>query len=425
MKGNRLKRMFLGAIVYLIVFQNFISKIFEEIFGFGEHFGAIFILLLYALFFVVSFGKFLYRGRIFKKYSFLALIFIGLFLFLFTKAIFDLGTFSERILGFINDIFYASIFLFVYLYFRDKIDLQMLVNSLINAGVIAGLIGIAQFLFQRYLPVFFLDPYKEHYFITFGERLYVRPNGLIGNSIIYAHFMVLIGTLLFSRLVFSAQPKDFIKFTIVLLANILVFSRSTPIGSVFIIIIIYALGRKMRYFNHKRFFRLVTIGLVLVVVLVAYPKSGIIISNKFINLDYATKMSTIYHMKMIEDAIDTIESNPLLGVGIGTQGPSSKAFEDPIITDGCWFILLLEIGIPLFVIYVLFLLLSYGMSFLIFLKTNSLTLKYISLSFIAVSTFFYIANFVNSAFIGKVNFISYWLIFGIILAYYRTEVAAR
>jgi len=422
---NRWRAVFLGGIVYLIVFQNLVSKVCDEYLGLGKSFGTIFILFLYACFFIIGSIKFLYRGRIFKRYGFLILVFIGVCILLLARVAFDPGSFLEKSLGFINDIFYAFMFVFVYLLFRDTTGLQILVNSLINAGVIAGLIGMIQFFFRGYLPAFFLNPYNEGYFITVGETLYLRPNGLIGNSIIYAHFLLLIGTLLLSRLVLSAESKDFPKFTVVLVAEILVFSRSALVGLVLMLIFIYVFGKKIPHFSYRYLFRIVLGFLVLVIVLMCVPQSRTIVLNKVFNLDVATKMSSILHIEQIKNAVAAIKIHPLSGVGIGTQGPSSMSFGTPIITDGFWFMLPLEIGVPLFALYVLFLMWSYGMSVMIFLKTNSPTLKYVSLAFIGMSTFFYVANFINSAFIGKVNYICYWLLFGIILAYYRAEMVSR
>jgi hypothetical protein len=402
-----------------------VSKIFDEYLGLGASFGTVFILLLYACFFIIASVKFLYRGRILKRYGLLILIFIGVCILFLTRVLFDPGSSLQKSLGFINDILYAFMFVFVYLLFRDVTDLQILMNSLINAGVVAAAIGIIQFFFRMYLPSFFLNPYNEGYFITLGETLYLRPNGLIGNSIIYAHFLLLIATLLLSRLVLSPEPKDSGKFITVLVAEILVFSRSAVIGLVLMLIFTYASGKEMPHFSRRHFSRIVLLVSTLVIVLMCIPQSRIIVLNKVFNLDLATNTSSMNHVEQIRSAVAAIKAHLLTGVGIGTQGPSSMSFGTPVIADGFWYMLLLEIGAPLFALYVLFLACSYGMSIMILLKTSSVTLRYISLSFVGMSTFFYVANFVNSAFIGKVNYICYWLLFGTILAYYRAEKVSR
>lgn len=411
----QLRQILLGAIVYLIVFQNLVSKVF------GHHLGAILIYVLYTMLFFITLMKLFSKSKIFIKYKMLAFLFVAINFSLLDEVVFDSGPFSMKILGYINDVFYIFIFIFVYNLLRKE-DLEILVKSIVNAGVIAALIGIIQFLFHNQLPAFFLNPYKEQAFIIYSETFSIRPNGLVANSIIYSHFLLFISTLLLCKLLFSPNTRDFAKLIIVLLGTITVFSRSSLIGFVLIVIFVGMLGMESRYFKHMVFLKIVLTCLILATIFIMIPSVKAILLNKFYSLDPATKMSTIQHVMQIKNAIDTIKENPLFGVGIGSQGPSSAiGGTHEIITDGFWFELLLELGIIPFLLYLLFLFYVYVISFRIFLKSNSQTLKSLSLSFIAISTFFYIASFINSAFIGKVNFISYWLLFGIILTYRRNR----
>nr|WP_157593199.1 hypothetical protein [Rufibacter tibetensis] len=118
---------------------------------------------------------------------------------------------------------------------------------------------------------------------------------------------------------------------------------------------------------------------------------------------------------MIENSISYLKEHYLVGSGIGSQGPSSNP-ETVIITDGYWFQLFLENGLLLGFFYVTFYFLCFYYVLQAYFKSKNDHLRYLCLAFIGISVYFYAASFFNSAFIGRINFILYWILFGLIMA---------
>ncbi|MHC2990789.1 hypothetical protein OB13_04035, partial [Pontibacter sp. HJ8] len=112
-----------------------------------------------------------------------------------------------------------------------------------------------------------------------------------------------------------------------------------------------------------------------------------------------------------------LKKHYIAGAGVGSQGASGDPAKK-IITDGYWFQLLLENGILLGLLYFAFYVSCFLFALLSFYKTDNLLLRQLCMAFIAFSTYFYAASFLNSGFAGRTNFVIYWVIFGLLVAQY-------
>jgi O-antigen ligase len=124
--------------------------------------------------------------------------------------------------------------------------------------------------------------------------------------------------------------------------------------------------------------------------------------------------STLDHYRQIQNASEEIVSHPWLGAGMGSQGDFVGP-DSVIITDGAWWIILLEFGIPLTILIVIVLVLALIpiTKYVLRPESNNRALAIATLSFHA---YILPANFINSALLGHISFGLYWVVLGLSFA---------
>ena len=158
-------------------------------------------------------------------------------------------------------------------------------------------------------------------------------------------------------------------------------------------------------------------GLVLAVAAVQFlflNVTGLFIIQRLQGANQESAGSTIGHIVTIQNAWDAIVAHPLAGVGIGSQG-NSVGPENAIITDGAWWILMLEFGVPLSLFVVLLLILGLVPLARYVLRRDSQN-RALAIATLAFHAYLFPANFINSGILGHISFGLYWALLGLSIA---------
>lgn len=363
---------------------------------------------------VLAFHYFTSR-KIDKEYLLFAAFWLVLLLLTLGKISFiDTNSWRERILGVRNNLIYCLPVLYIPLVLQKEKYIAKSIHFLLATGVVVCLYGIFQYTFAAHLPLSFLALKGEGTF-SFYEQEITRPTALLGNTIIFASFTLLLFSLFFSKYISERKKRYLLFLAIILTVNVMTFTRATLVG-------FFLSGGIILALYYGRFTLLYTIKLLSVLVaffsmtlLVGYQYKDTFLMRRLTGREMSTMSSDEGHFSMIDNSVAYLKEHYLAGSGIGSQGPSGDP-EKVIITDGYWFQLFLENGMPLGLLYLAFYLLCFFYALQAFLTTDNLLLKQLCLTFIAVSMYYAAASFINSAFIGRVNFILYWMLFGFIMA---------
>ncbi|WP_197088642.1 O-antigen ligase family protein [Rufibacter radiotolerans] len=250
---------------------------------------------------------------------------------------------------------------------------------------------------------------------TFFNKSLVRPTALLGNTIIFSSFTIILFSFFLIRYLHTRGKLYLIWMAIAAAANFLTYTRAALVGLALAggTILFLHYGKLSLQFIIKLF--LVVLLAFAAVVFVGYFYKDSFLVQRVTGTEASTVSSTNQHFEEINNSIEFLQKHPLAGAGIGTQGPGGN-IERKIITDGYWFQLFLENGFVLGIFFLAFYFLSFLYALLNLYSTKDLFLKELCVSFIAFSVYFYLANFINSAFVGRVNFILYWVIFSLLLA---------
>jgi len=343
-----------------------------------------------------------------NNYKYVIYSFICLALLSVVKIILDTNNIEEKIFGYRNSIAYISIFLIINIIIRREKDKERLLNYIILLGTLMCLFAIMQFVFFDYLPDS-LKSVKEEVVFTLENANLIRVNGLIGNSIEFSGFTLIIFALSFVKFYYNKTLFNFIVVLICITANILSFSRVAVLGLLLIAISEYIVINNFKL-KHITYI-LIVLGMLVMMGLGAFTL--ISSSNNFF-LDWitaedsTTSGSNLVHFMMIDNAINYISENPWGGVGVGSQGPSSRK-DNLIISDGFWLQFMLEFGIPLFGIYIIYSVLCIRCIYRLHQIRSSIE----TTAFISLTVYFMFANIINSTYIGKVNQVLYWTLFGL------------
>ncbi len=281
-----------------------------------------------------------------------------------------------------------------------------------------GLFGLSVFavfqsIFAGSLPLtLFVLRGDNPFSIDAGDNEIARPTGLTGNPIIFSSILVF-ASAYFAALWLEKRRSRFL-FALIcsLVANYLTYTRASIILVVPVLILVLLI--------HKRFHVKHKIAVLAIVIIVAAGgrylfanSSEVVIIQRLQNSDPGTIGSTIEHFAQIQNAEETIASHPLTGVGIGSQGD----FMGPgnvIVTDGAWWILLLEFGIPLAIVTVV--LLCMILIFLVrYVLDNNSKERALAIAVLSFHAYVIPASFINSALLGHVSFGLYWAVLGLSL----------
>lgn len=240
-----------------------------------------------------------------------------------------------------------------------------------------------------------------------------RPTGLTGNPIIFSSILVF-ASAYFAALWLEKRKKRFLVALVsALVANYLTYTRVSIVLVVPVLVLVWLL--------HKRFHIEHKIAALTVVILAAAGGQylmanggSLIIIQRLQNSDPSSLRSTLEHFEQIQDARDAIALHPLAGTGMGSQGDFVGP-DSVIITDGAWWILVLEFGIPLAILAVILLgiVLVPLTRFVLRQDSQDRALAIATMSFHA---YIIPANFINSALLGHISFALYWVALGLSLA---------
>ncbi|WP_207431163.1 O-antigen ligase family protein [Sabulibacter ruber] len=371
-------------------------------------FQLIHIILVFTFFYI-------YGRKIDREYLLIAAFWAFLLLLTLGKIFFvDENSIKERISGLRNNLFYCLPVIYIPLLFQKERYISRSIHILLGAGLILCLYAIFQYTFASSLPLSFLAPKGEGAFMFYQQEI-IRPTALVGNTIIFASLTLFLFCLVFTKYITHKKKVYLLFLCLILTANILTFTRATMIGfflSGSVILVLYY-GRFTLLYTIKLF--AITSILLSVLLVLGFQYKDTFIVKRLTGREASTISSNEGHFSMIDNSIIYLKKHYLAGSGVGSQGPSGDP-ENVIITDGYWFQMFLENGVPLGILYLLFYVFCLLYALQVLFKTNSILLKQLCLAFLGVSVYFYAASFINSAFIGRVNFILYWILFGLIMA---------
>ena len=117
--------------------------------------------------------------------------------------------------------------------------------------------------------------------------------------------------------------------------------------------------------------------------------------------DISASGSNKEHLKDYIAVANLISENPIGGIPIGESSGRNQ-----VITDGAWFKMLLEFGIPIFLILCLLLIYILNSSLRISVEGERI---FVYMFFL----FFFLANVFNSGIFNKVNYSLFWFILGL------------
>jgi hypothetical protein len=267
-------------------------------------------------------------------------------------------------------------------------------------GIVQGILGSS-------LP--------ENLFLLRGDIPFIveedqwRPTGLTGNPIIFSSILTFASGLFFALWLEKRSSRFLLALLCSFVANYLTYTR-TSLG----LLIPVLLGVWLLHHRFRR--RQVRVALCSVVLIAAaaafllFNASDLLIVQILTNSRESTQGSTLGHIMTIEDARETISVHPLGGVGVGSQG-NSVGPENAIITDGAWWILMLEFGIPLSILFIGLLVWMLIPVAKHVLRTDSKQ-RALPIATLAFHAYLFPASVINSAILGHVSFALYWAILG-------------
>ncbi|WP_299701034.1 hypothetical protein [uncultured Pontibacter sp.] len=377
--------------------------------------GLILIMLLHLSFEVYA-GY--YQGIAVQKvyFNFLAAWVILLLLTCLKLFLIDSNPFTERLLGVRNNLLYMLPFLYAPLFFKSEDSIANIVRLLLSLSLVLVFFSIAQFYLGFQLPKSLLVLRGEEVF-SFYQTTIVRPTALLGNTIIFASFTLIIFALYLAKYYYVGRKRYLLILAVVGFSNILTLTRASITGLAIVIVVCFFLY----YLKPTLLFVLRFTGLVLLMAVIVWGTIRSFEDTFFVQRltgeEVTSQGSTAVHYQQLEESTNYFKTNYLAGAGVGSQGASGNP-ATKIITDGFWMQIIVENGVVLGILYILFHVAAALFALRAFFKSDSLQLRQLSMAFVAFSAYFFAASILNSGFAGRANFISYWLLFGVLLAQY-------
>ena len=323
--------------------------------------------------------------------------------------------FRDGILGFRNDIAYTFPFLFVFICVNRN-DLYKIYSLIRNSAFIINIFAICQFVFRTILPDRFLVLSGEPTF-GFWESDVIRVTGLMGNTIVYGGFVVLILSFVWAEIIVNGFKGLWLwlQLIVAVIANLFTFSRASIVGMVIIMLLEYLLSiSRNKLAALKRYTVLILFSAIAIALIFNYASNSIIIRRLFGENVIWNMGSDAGHISMIENAITNINKYPIIGYGIGSVGYSALGGGRNIITDGTFWMYLLEWGIPICLVYLIMVLRTIYVAFKNRQNSNNF-LSFISLGYIGTNFYLIGASIINSAYSARCIVIILWIFAGILI----------
>jgi len=240
-----------------------------------------------------------------------------------------------------------------------------------------------------------------------------RPTGLTGNPIIFSSFLVFASALFFALWLERRSSRFLLALLCSFVANYLTYSRASLALVVPVLAGVWLLHHRFR--RKQVLVALFSVALIAgATALFLFNASGLLIVQVLTDTREGTQGSTLTHLMTIQDAREVISGHPLSGVGVGSQG-NSVGPENAVITDGAWWILMLEFGIPLSILFVFLLVLMLIPVGKHVLRRDSKQ-RTLAIATLAFHAYLFPASFINSAILGHVSFGLYWAVLGLSIA---------
>jgi hypothetical protein len=328
----------------------------------------------------------------------------------------DTNPWSERLLGMRNNIVYMIPLIYIPVFFKKESDIDKVISFFLKISLVLVFFSLIQYAFSSKLPESLLVLRGESIFSFYGTTI-VRPTALLGNTIIFASFTLVIFAFYLSKYLYHRKRSYLILLIIISIANIVTFTRASIVGLVIVVLV----SLFLRYGRLSLSFIIRITSTLFVIILIAasglYFYQDSFIVKRITGREITTHGSTSEHIQQIEASVKYLKKHYVAGAGVGSQGASGDPSKK-IITDGYWFQLMLEKGIVLGLFYFAFYASCALFALRTFYRTDNLLLKQLCMAFVAFSAYFYAASILNSGFAGRINFISYWIVFGLLVAQY-------
>ena len=147
--------------------------------------------------------------------------------------------------------------------------------------------------------------------------------------------------------------------------------------------------------------------------------SNTIIFQRFTNKNSLwNEGSDFIHSSSIIRSIEMIKQHPIIGFGLGKVGYSVSG--QSLITDGTFWIYLLEWGVPICLFYWGFVC-NMIINIARWIKSKVKYISSSSLGFFVSNSYLIVAGLINSAYSARINLIYNWLFAGIIYVMIRNK----
>lgn len=313
----------------------------------------------------------------------------------------------DAVIGFRNNNVYTGLFLIAVLRF-DRGSVRRFYRLFVNCGVFICAFAIVQYVCRDFLPDSLLVLNGEEIFTLHGSDV-IRVTGLMGNTIIFGGYSIVLFSLVWAELI-TKRYRPFllwVKLAVIASANYFTFSRASVVGMAAVFVLEFVLyGCTHRRAFETMFVTLIFLVVALLLVLTLFGDSVIVQRLLGQNADW-TAGSDSGHFSMIDAAAQEIGRNWLIGTLMGQS--------NSVITDGTFWAYLLEMGVPVFLVYciLLFVLLLIALRNC---KSKDRMTGGICTAYIGMNAYLLIFSFINSAYAARSVLVFVWLIGGMMLA---------
>jgi hypothetical protein len=349
-------------------------------------------------------------GPVRKHIAIAACLLLGITALAIAKSLVDSNPVSDRI----EELIILFLGAWPFLFFL-QVDPAAIRHRFLKTIAI-GLFGLSTFsifqgVFASSLPLSLFVLRGDEAFVAGDDQF--RPTGLTGNPIIFSSILVFASAYFAALWLEKRRYRFLIALIASLTANYLTYTRASIVLVIPVLVFVWLFHNRFRI-KHK----ILTLAIVVLAIagaqyILVKSQDSIIVQRLLVS-NPESAVSTLEHFSQIHAAEEAIFAHPLAGAGMGSQGDFVGP-GNPIITDGAWWILALEFGLPLsaFAALSLWMVLIPIAKHVLRWNSRNRALAIATLSFHA---FVIPANFINSALLGHISFALYWAVLGLSLA---------